>query len=421
MNKFWPTFNLTYMQKVKSKSFIIMTAIFMILIFALSNIDKIIDFFDNDSKVVAIQTDNDMIYKVLEKQYKQNDNIEKVEKVSLEKGKKGVKDEKYKRLIQVNVNGEKVNVNGEKVDGTIYEKGNVSESEKMTLQSTLSQMQSSLTAQKLNLSEKDLKTLNTPSDVKTEEIKSNDEKQSSDVNPKVQALNSAVVYIIIFLSFFITINYANQIGSEIATEKTTRVIEMIVTSVKPSIHVSAKILAIIAVAFTQIFFIILAIVISIFAFDLKGLFESAGVEYGSETTRIIIYGAVYLILGVVSYISLAAILGALTSRIEDLAQSMMPVTFISLAAFYIAIFSISNPDTMLVKVTSFIPMLSPMVMLLRTTSETTPEWHLILGIVISIVTCIILLVFAAKTYRGSVLTYEKGVIKNLKNALNITK
>ncbi|MEN3966291.1 ABC transporter permease [Mammaliicoccus sciuri] len=414
MNKFWPTFNLTYMQKVKSKSFIIMTAIFMILIFALSNIDKIIDFFDNDSKVVAIQTDNDMIYKVLEKQYKQNDDIEKVEKVSLEKGKKGVKDEKYKRLIQVNVNGEKV-------DGTIYEKGNVSESEKMTLQSTLSQMQSSLTAQKLNLSEKDLKTLNTPSDVKTEEIKTNDEKQSSDVNPKVQALNSAVVYIIIFLSFFITINYANQIGSEIATEKTTRVIEMIVTSVKPSIHVSAKILAIIAVAFTQIFFIILAIVISIFAFDLKGLFESAGVEYGPETTRIIIYGAVYLILGVVSYISLAAILGALTSRIEDLAQSMMPVTFISLAAFYIAIFSISNPDTMLVKVTSFIPMLSPMVMLLRTTSESTPEWHLLLGIVISIVTCIILLVFAAKTYRGSVLTYEKGVIRNLKNALNITK
>ncbi len=414
MNKFWPTFNLTYMQKVKSKSFIIMTAIFMILIFALSNIDKIIDFFDNDSKVVAIQTDNDMIYKVLEKQYKQNDDIEKVEKVSLEKGKKGVKDEKYKRLIQVNVNGEKV-------DGTIYEKGNVSESEKMTLQSTLSQMQSSLTAQKLNLSEKDLKTLNTPSDVKTEEIKTNDEKQSSDIDPKVQALNSAVVYIIIFLSFFITINYANQIGSEIATEKTTRVIEMIVTSVKPSIHVSAKILAIIAVAFTQIFFIILAIVISIFAFDLKGLFESAGVEHGPETTRIIIYGAVYLILGVVSYISLAAILGALTSRIEDLAQSMMPVTFISLAAFYIAIFSISNPDTMLVKVTSFIPMLSPMVMLLRTTSESTPEWHLLLGIVISIVTCIILLVFAAKTYRGSVLTYEKGVIKNLKNALNITK
>ncbi|XXL53795.1 hypothetical protein ACSC1U_14235 [Mammaliicoccus lentus] len=88
MNKFWPTFNLTYLQKVKSKSFIIMTALFMLLIFALSNVDKIVDFFDNSSKTVAIQTDNEMIYKGLEKQYKQDDDVEKVEKVSLEKGKK---------------------------------------------------------------------------------------------------------------------------------------------------------------------------------------------------------------------------------------------------------------------------------------------------------------------------------------------
>lgn len=415
MNKFWPTFNLTYLQKVKSKSFIIMTALFMLFIFALSNVDKIVEFFDNSSKTVAIQTDNEMIYKGLEKQYKKDDDVEKVEKVSLEKGKKGVEDDKYDRLIQVEIKDEKLN-------GTIYEKGSVDKNEKMTLQTTLSQMQSSLTAQKLDLSEKDLQALNTPSDVKTQEIKSKDDKkQSSDVKPEVQALNVVIVYIILFLSFFITLNYANQIGTEIATEKTTRVIEMIVTSVKPSIHVAAKILSVIAVAFTQIFFVILAIVISIFAFDLKGLFETVGVEFGPETTRIIVYGLVFLIIGVITYITLAAILGALTSRIEDLAQSMMPVTFISLAGFYIAMFSIGTPDTMLVKITSFVPLLSPMVMLLRTISDSTPEWHILLGILISIVTCIILLMFAAKTYRGSVLTYDKGLIKNLKNALNMTK
>ena len=147
MNKFWPTFNLTYLQKVKSKSFIIMTALFMLLIFALSNVDKIVDFFDNSSKTVAIQTDNEMIYKGLEKQYKQDDDVEKVEKVSLEKGKKGVEDDKYDRLIQVEIKNEKLN-------GTIYEKGSVDENEKMTLQTTLSQMQSSLTAQKLDYQRK---------------------------------------------------------------------------------------------------------------------------------------------------------------------------------------------------------------------------------------------------------------------------
>src|SRR5699024_11116525 len=117
-----------------------------------------------------------------------------------------------------------------------------------------------------------------------------------------------------------------------------------------------------------------------------------------SSTRIIVYGLVFLIIGVITYITLAAILGALTSRIEDLAQSMMPVTFISLAGFYIAMFSIGTPDTMLVKITSFVPLLSPMVMLLRTISDTTPEWHILLGILISIVTCILLLIFAAKTY-----------------------
>src|SRR5699024_10761339 len=94
---------------------------------------------------------------------------------------------------------------------------------------------------------------------------------------------------------------------------------------------------------------------------------------------------------------------------------------ISLAGFYIAMFSIGTPDTMLVKITSFVPLLSPMVMLLRTISDTTPEWHILLGILISIVTCIFLLIFATKTYRGNVLTYDKGLIKNFKNVLNMTK
>src|SRR5699024_4160126 len=153
--------------------------------------------------------------------------------------------------------------------------------------------------QKIDLSEKALQALNTPSDVQTKQIKSkDDEKQSSDVKPKVQALNITIVYIILFLSFFITLYYSNQIGTEIATENTSSVIEMSVTSVNPSIHVAVKILSMIAVAFTQKFFIILAIVISIFAFDLKGLFDAVGVEFGPETTRIIVYGLVFLIIGV---------------------------------------------------------------------------------------------------------------------------
>lgn len=68
MNKFWSTFKLTYLSKIKSKAFIIFMSIIVILMIALSNIDKIIDLFDNGPDKVGVVTQNEQIYKVLKKQ-----------------------------------------------------------------------------------------------------------------------------------------------------------------------------------------------------------------------------------------------------------------------------------------------------------------------------------------------------------------
>lgn len=68
MNKFWSTFKLTYISKIKSKAFIIFMSIIVILMIALSNIDKIIDLFDNGPDKVGVVTQNEQIYKVLKQQ-----------------------------------------------------------------------------------------------------------------------------------------------------------------------------------------------------------------------------------------------------------------------------------------------------------------------------------------------------------------
>lgn len=47
MSKFWSTFKLTYMSKIKSKAFIIFMAIVVVLMVGLSNIDKIMGLFDH--------------------------------------------------------------------------------------------------------------------------------------------------------------------------------------------------------------------------------------------------------------------------------------------------------------------------------------------------------------------------------------
>ena len=82
MNKFWSTFKLTYISKIKSKAFIIFMSIIVILMIALSNIDKIIDLFDNGPDKVGVVTQNEQIYKVLKQQSHALDDDATFKKVS---------------------------------------------------------------------------------------------------------------------------------------------------------------------------------------------------------------------------------------------------------------------------------------------------------------------------------------------------
>ncbi|MDN8820275.1 ABC transporter permease, partial [Staphylococcus aureus] len=93
--------------------------------------------------------------------------------------------------------------------------------------------------------------------------------------------------------------------------------------------------------------------------DLKDLLQGINVEMNQLSWQIIIVGIISSIVGLMAYVLLAAILGSLTSIIEDLNQYLMPLTLLGLIAFYIAIFSINNPDGRLALITSYIPFLAP--------------------------------------------------------------
>src|SRR5699024_11301017 len=84
-------------------------------------------------------------------------------------------------------------------------------------------------------------------------------------------------------------------------------------------------------------------------FDIGDMLKGFDVEPNDLTVQLIIVGILSLILGILSYIILAAILGSITARIEDINQSLMPMTLISIIALYMAMFGVINPDTTLIK------------------------------------------------------------------------
>lgn len=398
MHKFWATFSLTYIKKIKAKSFVIFMIIIAALMIGLSNIDKIINMFDDGPDKIGVAAPNEQIYKVFKQQANAFHSDAKFTKVSIEDAEKEVKKHKLDKAYIIKVNQNRT------LQGTIISEKRVSHEDSQKVQALLTAIQTNMVAGELNINKEDLQKLQAQSKVDNKVI-SNDEVDKVSEGQKI--FNYALAYGIIFLMFFIVLNYASQIAMEIASEKTSRVIEMIITSISPIQHIFAKILGVIAVAVTQIILIVLMAVICIFAFDLKDLLQGFNVEMNQLSWQIII-------VGIMAYVLLAAILGSLTSRIEDLNQSLMPLTLLGMIAFYIAIFTINNPDGQLALITSYIPFLAPFQLVVRAQTSGLQIHEVILSSLISIVMVAVLIWIAIKTYKDSVLTFEHGLFNSMK-------
>ena len=406
MDKFLATFSLTYKNKVKTKSFMIFTGLVIVLMLLASNMNKIIDLFDDGPDKVGVVSSDNEIYKVIKSQGDQLDEGATFKKVSEKQAKTQVQNEKLDKAYIIKMTDDN------KLSGKILSKDTVSEQQKQKLKASLSTIQTQLVAANLNLSQGELKQLQSQSKVTSEVIA--DKASNSNLSEAQKGFNTIMVYAGLMLIFFIVFNYASQVAMEIATEKTSRVIEMIITSVSPVTHILAKISGVIAVAFTQIIIFVAAGLICFFVFDISDMLKGFKIEPNELTMQISIVGIVSLIIGILSYIILAAILGSITARIEDINQALMPMTLFSMIAFYISLFSVMNPDTMLTKITSFIPLLSPFVMFVRSASPDVAVWEIVVSVILSIITIFILLWIAVRSYKNTMLSFDKGFMNAMK-------
>lgn len=406
MGKFWATFSLTYKSKVKTKSFMIFTAIVVILMLVAANINKIVDLFDDGPDTIGVVTNQDRIYKAVKDQSNQLDGEAKFKQVTEAQAQQQVKNEKLDKAYVIQLH------DSNKLTGKILSKDTVSKQDEQKLQTTLTTMQTNLTASSLNLSQDELKQLQSQSKVSSEVV--SDKANESNLSESQKTFNTVIVYAGVMLMFFIIINYANQVAMEIATEKTSRVIEMIITSVSPVTHILAKLTGVIAVALTQIIIFVAAAILCILVFDIGDMLKGFDIQPNELTVQLIIVGVISLIVGILSYIILAAILGSITARIEDINQSLMPMTLISMIAFYIALFSVINPDTTLAKITSFIPLISPFIMFVRASTPDVMTWEIVVSIALSIIMIFILLYIAVRSYKDTILSFDKGLLKSIK-------
>ncbi|MEG9296239.1 ABC transporter permease [Mangrovibacillus sp. Mu-81] len=414
MNKFMIMLAHSYFSKLKAKSFIISTIIIAGALILLTNFDTIISNFKGDEEdKVVVQDETGYLYSMLKAQVTvTNDEIKLTDSTdSIEEIETKIEEGEVKGLLVLT----------EGKDGlpeAQYKSSSLSDSSVTSdLQLALQNIKSSLAANKLNLSSEELATLSGP--VTFEKTALSEGAKSEEELSQARG----IVYVLLFFIYFSVIAYANMTAMEVATEKSSRVMEILISSVSPVKQMFAKIIGIGLVGLTQ-----LAIILGVGYVTLLnrkdelagGFFESFGFE--SLSVSVILYAVVYFLLGYFLYATLAALLGSLVSRIEDVQQMIMPMTFLIMIGFFISMFGLGNPESSFVTVTSYIPFFTPMVMFLRVGMLNLPVYEPMIGIALLLVTIILLGVFGARVYRGGVLLYGKSnSYKDIKKAINLTK
>ncbi|WP_026867164.1 MULTISPECIES: ABC transporter permease [Jeotgalicoccus] len=394
MNKFMTTFNLTFFSKLKAKSFIITTLIIIAGMFLAFNLDKIISLFDSDeSSTLQIEADQSFIevFEPIIQTY--DEEIEIVE-------------EDGDTVLEV--------TSTDPLEAEIRSDEALSSTEEQNIQLALNDTNRAYVLQTLDLSEEELALMykEVPVNFLVQAEDSGEFEAASEDDTNI--LNMVIFYFSVILMFIIILNYASQIAMEIANEKSSRVIEMIVSSIRPVQHLMAKILAMMAVSIIQVAAITIGGLIAFYTSDHTALLERFGLEPNDQTPLLIVYCVIFVVLGLILYLSIAAMLGSFINRMEDIQQGLMPVTFITMIGYFIALAGISFADHFLITVASYIPFFTPFVMPLRLLTNDTGHLEMIIGVVILIALIIVTLMVAAYVYKRSVLSTESGIMKNIR-------
>ncbi|MED3780181.1 ABC transporter permease [Heyndrickxia sporothermodurans] len=415
MNRFGIMLSHAYMSKLKSKSFIITTVIMLIGVLILGNMNRIIDLFSGgDTKdKIAVIDESSTVFDPLQQQLKSiNKDIQliKVDKSEADL-QKAVNNKKYKAYLIISLDQSQL-------PKAVYKAPTLTNTELSgQLAQALQTVKASMAAAQLNLSADKLALLNSP--VAFKEVSLENNAKSAEELAQARGL----VYILLFAIYFSVIFYASMVGMEIATEKASRVMEILISSASPTQQMFAKIIGGALLGLTQ-----MAFLLAVAYFTIKqnlgemegGFFEFFGFSDIKAST--IIYAIVFFLLGYLLFATLAAFLGSLVSRIEDAQQMMMPMTFIVMIGFFIAMSGLNNPSAGFVTVTSYIPFFTPMIMFLRVGMLDLPLWVGLSGVAVLIISIIIMAIIGARIYRGGVLMYGKSnSLKNIKKALQLSK
>lgn len=217
--------------------------------------------------------------------------------------------------------------------------------------------------------------------------------------------------------------HGQQVLRGVLEEKTSRVAEIVISSVKPETLLAGKVAGNGAVGLTQqLLWIAMSayLINSVAPILLRNAIPDAtaanaasasslgaGLTFGGLTVALFVAVLLYFLLGFIFYASLLAAAGAMVNSEQDAQQAAMPVTFMLIGTWLFVNSVLLNPSGRIAIVLSWLPFSSPIVMPMRVGLSSVPWFHVAGSLLVCALGCVAAVWLAARIYRVGMLMYGK--------------
>lgn len=211
-------------------------------------------------------------------------------------------------------------------------------------------------------------------------------------------LQKALPVIFMILLWICAFASGNYLLTSTIEEKSNKVMEVLLSAISPMQLMTGKILG--------------QAIVGIFTIGVYGALGGAVLTYFAMTDLIdpmmIVYLAIYFFM---AYFMVAAIMAAIGSAVSDLQEAHALITPAMLVLFLPMVLFMpvsQSPNGVLAVVTSYIPVLTPFVMIIRVTSaEAIPMWQIISATAFGFFGVLLMVWMAARIFRVGVLMTGK--------------
>ncbi|HEX2865957.1 MAG TPA: ABC transporter permease [Ignavibacteriales bacterium] len=214
-----------------------------------------------------------------------------------------------------------------------------------------------------------------------------------EMSPEMIYFSSVIFLMLLFMMILFS---GGLLIRSVVEEKSNRIMEILLSSCTPDELLTGKILGLGMLGLFQI------LVWAIIALALLG-----GHYIPMEIFHEIGLSMLYFVLGYLFYTAIFVGVGSVVTTEQEAQHFTGYLSIVLILPLVISLKVIQSPDILLVRILSFIPFTSPPIMLLRIKVMTPPVWEIILSTLILIFSIYLTIIITSKIFRIGILSYGK--------------